>query len=206
MKAHHEVVIRGALDGWNSCAESYAAAQRFGGTTECSIDARRNFSGDELLDDGSEGIADDPIARARGMNVVEEAENARAVCWAGRKGIGVQQVVAPTLRQVAALFLLGTKAGVIEVPVGLVGREKTGQEFSDTFGILPHDALQARYGCCVRSFGIDSAELVNVGLVGDVLVQRAVGLLLTEQELQKNIAYKPNIDKLSGVDTKTADA
>ena len=33
-----------------------------------------------------------------------------------------------------------------------------------------------------------------------------LGQQQTDSSLHKNIAYKPNIDKLSGVDTKTADA
>src|SRR5215469_11858280 len=37
-------------------------------------------------------------------------------------------------------------------------------------------------------------------------LQFLLGQQQTDSSLHKNIAYKPNIDKLSGVDTKTADA
>ncbi len=40
----------------------------------------------------------------------------------------------------------------------------------------------------VRRFGVDAGELVGLRLVGDVLVQRAVGLLLAAKKLEIRIA------------------
>lgn len=42
--------------------------------------------------------------------------------------------------------------------------------------------------------------------IPEVDLQFLLGQQQTDSSLHKNIAYKPNIDKLSGVDTKTADA
>src|SRR5271155_477831 len=92
VEAHHEVVVGAALDSGNGGAESDAAAEGLRGAAESGVDLRRDFSGRELLDDGGEGVADDPVARARGVDVVEEAENARAVGGARGESVSVQQV------------------------------------------------------------------------------------------------------------------
>ncbi len=75
------------------------------------------------------------------MNIVKEAQNARAVGGPRGKGVGVQQVVAAPKRQVAALLFLGTEAGVVQLPVLLVGRQKFAEKPHHGRGVAAHDLL-----------------------------------------------------------------
>jgi len=48
--------------------------------------------------------------------------------------------------------------------------------------IEPHNSLQASDSGGVRGLGVDPAQRVHGRFVGDVLVQRAIRLLLTEEK------------------------
>ena len=116
------------------------------------------------------------------MNVVEEAQNARAVGGARGESVRVEEIVAASQREIAALFFLGAEAGVVELPVLLVGREEAGEELDDGVRVAAHNALEALDGGRIGGFGVEPAEAIDGGLVGDVFVERAVGLLLAEEE------------------------
>ena len=131
VEAHHEIVVGAALDGWDGCAESNASTEGFSRATEKAVYPWGDLNGGKLLDDGGEGIAYNPVAGARWVNIVEEAQNAGAMGWASREGVGVKQVIAASVRQIAPFFLLWPETGVIELPVGFVGCKKTSQEFCD---------------------------------------------------------------------------
>ena len=64
----------------------------------------------------------------------------------------------------------------------LIGREEAGEEVDDRGGVAAHDLVEALDGGGVGGFGVESAETIAVGFVGDVFVQGAVGLLLSEEE------------------------
>ena len=149
-----------------------AGGEGLEGATDAGVRLRQgDLSGRVFCCDGAKGIADDPIARAGGMNVVEEAENARAVRGTGGEGVGVEQIVAAAQRQVAAFFLLRAEAGVVELPVGRHRAQKAGEECGDRLRVVAQDAAQVvdRSGLC--GLGVNAGELVGFGLVGDVLVQ-----------------------------------
>jgi len=58
----------------------------------------RDFPGSELADGGGKGIADDPVAGARWIDVIEEAQNAGAMGGARGESVGVEEVVAAAER------------------------------------------------------------------------------------------------------------
>lgn len=69
----------------------------------------------------------------------------------------------------------------------------------------PQTEEQARAWCA----GLEAGDILYFPQTPIALPQDDLAFLLgqhqTDSSLHKNIAYKPNIDKLSGVDTKTAD-
>jgi hypothetical protein len=182
VEAHHEVVVGGALDGGNGGAESDGAAGSLADAGKRGAGVGRDFFGSKLADSGSEGVADDPVARARGIDVVKEAQNAGAIRGARGESVGVEKVITAAEREVAVLFFLGAEARVVELPVLLIGREEEGEELDDGVGVAAHDALQALDGGGIGCFGVEAAKAIDGGFVGDVFVERAVRLLLTEKE------------------------
>ena len=70
----------------------------------------------------------------------------------------------------------------------------------------PPSDEQARAWCTQ----LEAGEILYFPQTPIAIPQNDLAFLLGQQQtdssLHKNIAYKPNIDKLSGVDTKTADA
>ncbi|HUY81706.1 MAG TPA: Kdo hydroxylase family protein [Acidobacteriaceae bacterium] len=77
---------------------------------------------------------------------------------------------------------------------------------ADLAGGHPRSEEQAR-GWCVR---LEAGDILYFPQTPIALPQDDLAFLLGQQQtdssLHKNIAYKPNIDKLSGVDTRAADA
>ena len=125
METHHEVVVWRALERGRGSAEADAGGEGLESAADAGVRLRqRDLGGCIFRGDGAEGIADDPVAGAGGMNVVEEAQNARAVRGPGGEGVGVEQIVAAAQRQVAAFFFLRAEAGVVELPLaGVRARE-----------------------------------------------------------------------------------
>ena len=92
----------------------------------------------------------------------------------------MQKVVAPPQRQIAALLLLRAKTRVVELPAVSIGKQKAGKKLLHTVGISSHDGAEslARRG----ALGIEAADGVGIGLIGDVLVECAARLLSRKQK------------------------
>jgi hypothetical protein len=92
----------------------------------------------------------------------------------------VGQVVSGTGAGGATTLFDGAKAGKIASPPSGVGRQELRQELGDALGIASQDRKQA------VSFGssriCDSRETVFERMIGNVLMERAAGWRLIEEE------------------------
>ena len=130
-------------------------------------------------------IAYHPVARPRGMNIVEEAQNPRPMRRPRRKRVRMQQVIALAQRRDRAPALPAGESSHSPAATSPGKATRNPVRNSTTcFEYRAHDALQTRHRRCIGSLCVHAAQLVDVRLVGDVLVQRAVRLLLPQQKRQ----------------------
>lgn len=73
---------------------------------------------------GFEGFGSEPNAVFGGIDVGEEAQNARAISGASGKRIEMKQIVAGVETGGATFSFDGTEAGVMEFPFAGVGRKE----------------------------------------------------------------------------------
>jgi hypothetical protein len=121
-----------------------------------------------------------PDARLGRIEVREYAENAPSARGPAREGVHMKQIVALVKRQVAPVFLKGTKTREVEYPLARVGREKLRSEADHLCAVVPERAVDA-LGC--RNAPGNAAKHVVGGAVRHVLVHAQLGPLLRQQKL-----------------------
>src|SRR3569833_635689 len=185
MQAHHELIVRPPFPLRNECRKSRRLRQLFPGAHDRTGGVRDGeLTRSESADNAGKRLADDPVACSRRMNVVKEPQDAPALRRSRRKCVRVKQVITPSYGQIAALLFQWTEARVIESPSFLVWNKEAREEIFDALGVASHHLMHAGDLSWSRRFLIHAAQLVAIWLVGDVLVQGARGLLLSEQKGQ----------------------
>ena len=125
-----------------------------------------------LFRENGEGVGCDPVAGFRWMDVGEDAQDEIAVGGARGKGVGVDQVIARVIRQVAAFFFERTEAGVIEFPGAGVSGQQLTCELDDGPRVLAHHGKEA---LTLRVGRFDTGDAVGGGAVRDVFMNGVCG-------------------------------